>query len=428
MEMGTYTTGVVIIIGICLVFLVIKLIANFFNPLFSKIFRRLAPVTDTPVIEILSEVFRTVGLKSPNLRLSKKNSDRHPLRLSGFLFLPGILKATLVFSEEIFKRLNPEELKIVLSSEATQSKYGNRFMSTQKFFFKFFVSAFLVWTFIFYPYISCTPDQYHPFISILFFLTAFIGFFYFKRKARQFYIFETDFNTIRMFNHNPDEYFSVMEKIGPLSPSNLDRRKFYLVASEKNKDSDKLPNFSILQKALSPTAIVITALNWIGPFTFYAVHYGPSHIMTSAIQSQDYTAIRELSAKPENLEMRDPFYNGATPALIAAESGELQILYSIIVAGGNYTETDDLDRDILFYAIQGKNRESVVKYVLQTDIDVNHQDFTGRSALDYARQIGNTEIETALIQKGANSRLPANDVTSLKTSFMKRLVEKFIIF
>ena len=430
MQVGTYTLVATILFWFYVISFAAIFLLHLLGPAFLKIFRSMIAVVDTPAQENLSEVFRTAGLKTPRLYLTNKQNDRSPFYFIGFLNLPSLFRATLVISKEIFKKLTSDELKMIFYAEAAQAKLSQPFLAAEKYLLGFFASLFFVWTFIFYPYLSCTPDQYHGFFSTIFAVGVTVGYFYFRKWRHDRFVFANDFQAIRFFNLDSEKYFSAMEKCGLLAPSNLDRRKYYLnLSAQVDAETFKFPSFSLFQKILSPTSIVVIALNWIAPFSYYAFHYGPTRMMTTAIQSQDYSTIRELVSKSDNLEVRDPFLNGATPALIAAQSGELQILYSILVAGGNYTETDDLDRDILFYAIQSKDRERVVKYLLQTDVDINHRDFSGNSALDYARQIGSAEIEKALLEKGASARSPAtNNLASQKMTLLKTVVDKLFIF
>ena len=90
---------------------------------------------------------------------------------------------------------------------------------------------------------------------------------------------------------------------------------------------------------------------------------------------------------------------GRTPIMYAAWSDEIEMVKHLLNLGSNISIKDHSERNILHHALQKKSMRTI-KYLcvhVLWDLDVNAKDNTGRTALMYAAEAGQTEVIKALI-------------------------------
>ena len=92
---------------------------------------------------------------------------------------------------------------------------------------------------------------------------------------------------------------------------------------------------------------------------------------------------------------------GGTPLHCACEVGELDIVQMLVKAGADLCVVDDDSTTCLMFAAQHGHTETVRYLVGLREVDVNHRDFSGYTALQHAREKQHTDVEQVLLKHGA---------------------------
>lgn len=399
-------------------------ILNVFHPSYTLIFDPNTKVRHPKTIIKLGDRFRGVGLPAPQFFLwTDPGKIQTPSHFSGYSILPKPFGALLMMPEKYFTNLTLDELDVYICREAADSKFGNRFIAIQKYLLLYLILFLLLWALVFTPYMIFIPDNMHVFVIAAFAGIAFVSLIFLTAWSRDRYVFAKDFQAIQIYNLLPDFFFHTLQKMeGEVQerkflqkiwrPPTVSERaeKYKLETIVLESDTQRLPWYFALKPRRSAIAIgfVFLVADWMSPYVYYQNYHRHNRYWTHALQTKNHAMVAKLLSQGKDLKIRDPFYNGATPLLIAIEAGDLNNIYSLLVAGSKMDETDDLKRGILYYAFRSSEREKVVKYLLQGKVNVNYVDGEGRSALDYAHYYNSADLEKVLLNAGAQARMPAS--------------------
>lgn len=114
--------------------------------------------------------------------------------------------------------------------------------------------------------------------------------------------------------------------------------------------------------------------------------YTPATIeseLMQAIASQDINSVRETLHRDANLET---LINGNTPLMLAAKIGNVDVVSMLLEAGAkvDHLTINAERRTALMVAITNENAD-IVSLLLSNGASIDRKDYTGKSALDYAR-------------------------------------------
>ncbi|GIL16682.1 MAG: hypothetical protein BroJett040_04330 [Oligoflexia bacterium] len=120
--------------------------------------------------------------------------------------------------------------------------------------------------------------------------------------------------------------------------------------------------------------------------------------ITKAIEEKNHRKVMLLIGQEKDRQL-EPTLNNATPLLVAAQNSDLKTIYLLLMVGHSLDEVDDEGRNIFFYALQSPDRMRVLKYLLQTKANRNHQDKNKMTPLDYAREKKLADAEALLLSE-----------------------------
>lgn len=114
-----------------------------------------------------------------------------------------------------------------------------------------------------------------------------------------------------------------------------------------------------------------------------------------------------------------------TPLMIAARKGKLTALEVLVNHGANVNNDKTIGKSTpLLHAIKNKQKEEVIKKLIELGANVDHQDLLGRTALFWATYHGLTKIIKVLIDAGADIKLQNNvGITALSVAAIMNHVE-----
>ncbi|XP_067669995.1 cyclin-dependent kinase 4 inhibitor C-like [Haliotis asinina] len=91
---------------------------------------------------------------------------------------------------------------------------------------------------------------------------------------------------------------------------------------------------------------------------------------------------------------------GRTPVMTAARWGRRDVVELLVSQGADASLVDDVGNNILHWACEGGDRETV-EFVLSLDaVDVNARNNNGRTAADLARGLGHRQLSDLLVSRG----------------------------
>ncbi|XP_071104774.1 putative ankyrin repeat protein RF_0381 [Haliotis cracherodii] len=125
-------------------------------------------------------------------------------------------------------------------------------------------------------------------------------------------------------------------------------------------------------------------------------------ILIDACRNGDLKQVKcILSQDTANINTRGE--NGVTPAMIAAEKGEKDILELLVKKGSDLSLLDEDDNNILHLACKGGHVD-IVKYIHSRNIvDIDRGGENGYTPLMIAVQFGNMDVFSFLMRKGADT-------------------------
>ena len=128
-------------------------------------------------------------------------------------------------------------------------------------------------------------------------------------------------------------------------------------------------------------------------------HVGEVDISCPAMWS-DPAVCRVLIDAGADIETKDE--NGRSPLHSACASGALDIVKMLVKAGAGVRVTDKRRRTCLTLAADSGHTETVRYLVGLPEVDVNHRDFDGYTALHYMSREGDADVVQLLINAGAD--------------------------
>ncbi|MCU1267596.1 MAG: ankyrin repeat protein [Acidobacteria bacterium] len=125
-----------------------------------------------------------------------------------------------------------------------------------------------------------------------------------------------------------------------------------------------------------------------------------------AIRQGDVLTVRRLLQAGVDANARDEF---GIPALLwAAKTGDLKIINSLLASGADVRSNGTPGGRVLLYYLYYAHRNvidyEVVRKLLKAGADVNSADRYGRSALIFAKEIGDAKLTTTLESAGAKHK------------------------
>ena len=137
----------------------------------------------------------------------------------------------------------------------------------------------------------------------------------------------------------------------------------------------------------------------------------------SSVRAGDVSAVKQaLRPEPYLVDFQDEI--GKTPLWLAVENGQMEMV-EVLIAHGASTEITDQDGCSLLHLVikewldsYGSSRESfieMVNFLLKLGIDIDATDRKGISCLHNAAVLGDKEIASFLLEKGANVDLRSEE-------------------
>lgn len=116
----------------------------------------------------------------------------------------------------------------------------------------------------------------------------------------------------------------------------------------------------------------------------------------------------------QNIPVDFRFNSGATPLIVAAEAGRLEVVEFLIESGANLNARNDHDYSALHWAAF-HGHQGIVDLLLKNEADANIKDSTGSTPLILAISKGHRLIAADLIFHGAHIDKPTLiDIASKK--------------
>ncbi|MBO7642238.1 MAG: ankyrin repeat domain-containing protein [Alphaproteobacteria bacterium] len=132
-------------------------------------------------------------------------------------------------------------------------------------------------------------------------------------------------------------------------------------------------------------------------------------ILRLAVEKGNLEIIKELVNYSKNLNCKD--YNGQTALMLAVSKGNVNLVNLLIEKGADVNARDNNDKTALMFAassgkedivrslLEKKKKKSAIKKMVskitrkkEEGIDINAKDKDGKTALDYAKEAGHTEV------------------------------------
>ncbi len=117
----------------------------------------------------------------------------------------------------------------------------------------------------------------------------------------------------------------------------------------------------------------------------------------------DYKQVRSMLLQGQDPNMTGP--KNATILIIAAQRRYVDIVEMAIEFGSFVAQFDVLGNNALFYAVDNVDYETI-EILLNTTIDINHQNSQGETALHWAARVGDLEIIQTLLDFDADPAIP----------------------
>lgn len=146
--------------------------------------------------------------------------------------------------------------------------------------------------------------------------------------------------------------------------------------------------------------VTIACLCACKPSTPKCTHNKPSMSLEEAIERRNECAVEywasDLKHAPDV-----HFMHHITPRMLAAKTGNIPILESLLNTNWSNTDEDDAGMTPLHWAVQ-YNQIEAIKKLLAAGYDIEAEDKRGDTPLRYAIRNKNTELVDFLIKKGAD--------------------------
>jgi len=114
------------------------------------------------------------------------------------------------------------------------------------------------------------------------------------------------------------------------------------------------------------------------------------------VERRDVTWINFLGQRGANVNIRDN--QGVTPLMLATQMGFVEGAEALVGRGARVDVTNNSGETPLMSAVHSRNTE-MMRILLQAGADPDRYDNSGRSARDYARLHGETDVTNDIIQR-----------------------------
>ncbi|HTV47840.1 MAG TPA: ankyrin repeat domain-containing protein [Phycisphaerae bacterium] len=129
---------------------------------------------------------------------------------------------------------------------------------------------------------------------------------------------------------------------------------------------------------------------------------GCTPLMIAAQYNTNPDVIMELLNAGANVNAVD-YFGGSTPLMNATYNSNPAVAEVLITAGANVNARDYFSDTPLMCAAQNKNDRSVVISLIKAGAELNTLNNNDNTALDFAKSYNNSQIETVLLNAGAES-------------------------
>ncbi|OAT00872.1 hypothetical protein, variant 3 [Blastomyces dermatitidis ER-3] len=125
--------------------------------------------------------------------------------------------------------------------------------------------------------------------------------------------------------------------------------------------------------------------------------------LTEAARIGDEKLVQMLLERTKNLDCED--HDGRTPFFWASKEGHVEVMKLLLAKGADYGRADQFGDTPLFHAVR-RNDVEMVRVLLEMGADLKTRAH-GTNLLDFARQVGETEIIELLLKHGATDSTEA---------------------
>jgi len=391
---------------------------NLIWPVLLLIFFKTERLRNPKVIIQIGDRFRKMGLPSPQIFILTDSHQVWKNKVLGFFALPSPFGSLLLVGPEISESLDSEQFDTWICHQVIESKF---YKYSRRGFLIFLLIPFSLFLGLFsgsilFGFESPIAYLFSVFIAIV------CGVFIFQISKQR--IFDIDFRSIRSFHLNPELYFQIE------SFSHPHRQITFAQTSEKYDAEISIPSFR--PQLISYLFIFLISTLAIGLGFFvdqkYSKEFSLQTLFDSIDQSQKQIHVVKLNTPPERalavtpiaeptqavgitpapiskavldgdirqvvrvlgtgirLDFKDTQLGGATPLLLAIKNGDLEMVYVLLAIGAKFSDTDDLGRNALFYALEAPNPTHVIRYALSGKADPLLKAIDGKTALDQAKE------------------------------------------
>ncbi|XP_068920897.1 kinase D-interacting substrate of 220 kDa isoform X4 [Petaurus breviceps papuanus] len=124
-----------------------------------------------------------------------------------------------------------------------------------------------------------------------------------------------------------------------------------------------------------------------------------SDSLLTFVEEENIPGLKAFLEKCKDVDERNEC--GQTPLMLAAESGNLEIVKELLKNGAN-CNLEDVDNWTALISAAKEGHVTVVKELLKCNVNLEHKDMGGWTALMWACYKGRTEVVDLLLSKGAN--------------------------